>query len=185
MNLLSKNLKKAGIFNTVLILIAIGFRAYQLIDCSMLVKIDGVLCILALLFGVFYSFDGYKKDAGKYYRGFMGLYFISSVVSIATPIEAILDSTYVFDEATIIAIFNIVIAVCIFLLGFKKDLGKEKSLNLSYAVVALDIGKLAINLFIKASMSIISIDVSNLVLGLFTCAFVIVKYLDKQSRGSK
>ena len=109
MKLINDNLKKAGYFNTVLIMIAIILRIVSLGGLPLHVLFDSVLCIIALIFGLFYSLNGYKKDAAKYYKMFMYLYFASSVLSFLAPLLK--------EEKNVLFIcINAIIVVLVFIL---------------------------------------------------------------------
>ena len=78
MKLINENLKKVGYVNAVLIIVAIVLRAIIIPTAPTLIKIDAIACILALISGLVYCLNGYKKDVAKYYKAFMILYLVSN-----------------------------------------------------------------------------------------------------------
>lgn len=174
MKLLSNNLKKAGYFNSVLIIVAIVLRILSLGNLPIFVTIDSIICIAALVFGLFYSLNGYKKDAAKYYKGFMYLYFVSCIFSFLVPIFR--------DKDVLTMISNAIVLVAAFILAFVKDLGEKKSTYLSLTVLLFSV----IKFFYKITNNItFSAKFGNLILAIILCVFVAAKYADKEARGAK
>ena len=186
MKLINDNLKKAGIFNSVLIVIAIVLRLIPLKSVPTLVKVDSIICIVALIYGLIYALYGYKKEASKYYKTFMYLYLLSSIISFATVLDFAVDILGKIGILMIIA--NAIILVSVFLLAFIKDFGEKKSNNFALLVFALNIFKLLFDLIIIGSsieLANISAGFSNIMLSCILCLFVSAKYADKSSRGAK
>ena len=178
MKLINDNLKKAGYFNAALIVIAIIMKLVTFFNVPTLVKIDSVLCVAALVFGLFYSLNGYKKDAAKYYKGFMYLYFASNIISLLVPLLAPM-----FEKVNyFIVSINAIILILAFILTFIKDLGVNKSTILSMLILLLNVIKLFYNV---ANKTTIQAGFSNLILACILCVFVSAKYADKASRGAK
>ena len=75
MNFVNNNLKKAGYVNVVLIIAAIILKLVDFIELPAFVQIESVSCIVSLLFGLLYSFNGYTKEAADDYKLFM--FFLS------------------------------------------------------------------------------------------------------------
>ena len=178
MKFINDNLKKAGYFNVVLIIAAIIAKLATIKKVSMLVNIDSIVCIIALVFGLFYSLSGYKKDSAKYYKVFMYLYFASNILSLMVPLLAPKFETVNYFIASI----NAVILVLVFILTFINDLGVNKSTNLSMLILLLNIIKLFYDVSNKTTMQS---GFSNLILACILCVFVSAKYADKASRGAK
>ena len=176
MKFVNKHLKEAGYFNTALIAIAIILRIINFPSDQVLTKIDSIVCIAALIFGLVYSFNGYKKDAAKYYKIFMYLYLLSSLVAV---------STYFEGTKLIIFISNIIVSICLFVLAFAKDIGKEKSNFCALLTLALSLAKLLFALQGPTNMAGISAEFASVALACVLCVFVSAKYKDKEARGSK
>ena len=85
-------LKKAGIVNGILIVATVICKLFLFSSATMMTKIDSVVCMVALIFGLFYSLSGYKKDSAKYYKVFMILYVVSSIFSLVVGIYSNIKS---------------------------------------------------------------------------------------------
>ena len=181
MKLLSDNLKKAGYFNAILIVIAIVFRLCFIGSFPTAIMIDSIVCTIALIFGLFYSLSGYKKDAAKYYKAFMYLYLVSSLLSFIASIASVL----VEDKSTVLIVANAVVLVAVFILAFIKDLGAKKSIVLALAILVISVVKMCFVVLTTTALSLISIHFANLMLACILCVFVAAKYADKKSRGAK
>ena len=112
-----------------------------------IIKIDAILCIVALAYSLIYALNCYKKDAAKYYKTFMYLYLISSVLSLGTSLSLAIADLGNFGILMIIS--NIIITISIFALAFVKDSGEKKSNTLSLLVLSLNILKLLSDISIK------------------------------------
>lgn len=188
MKRINENLKIVGIVNSIFSVIAIVFRLFQFnLDLGLLTNLDTFVCIIALLFGIFYSLSGYKKEDAKYFKAFMVLCFISSIFSLLTPIYLNIkeNGAFVLNQRLIENISNIVIVICSFILAFSKDLGMDKSNNAAYVILLLSIIKLVACKLGNRPLAGIAACVSNLILAIIIVVFVSAKYLDKASRGSK
>ncbi|MDO4940166.1 MAG: hypothetical protein Q4E33_00565 [Erysipelotrichaceae bacterium] len=186
MELINKNLKKVGIVNSISIAVAICLRLFQLKDTHLIANIDGVVCILTLLFGIFYSLSGYKKDAAKYFKIFTLLFLASSIVTVACGIDLIManEGPIITNQGYSLVASSLAIVFCAAIIAFGKDLGKKKSSNLSYIIMVADVVKLLHSLFIK-NETFIATDFLNLVLAIILLVFISAKYADKASRGAK
>lgn len=184
MKLINDNLRKAGYFNAVLIVIAIVLRTISFSSIPTLGKVDSILCIVSLLFGLIYALNGYKKDASKYYKAFMYLYLLSAVITLILAFSV--ATIELGDYGILVIIANVVILISIFVLAFIKDLGEKKSNNLAILVFALNIFKLLFNTAIKGTiMPILSAGFANIMLSCILCLFVSAKYAEKGSRGAR
>ena len=184
MKLLSDNLKKAGYFNAILIVIALVLRLVTFVSIPTLGKVDAIICIVALVYGLIYALNGYKKDASKYYKTFMYLYLLSAVITLILAFSAAIIELKNYGILVILA--NVVILVSIFVLACINNLGEKKSNYLALLVLALNIFKLLFNVAIKgAIMPIVSAGIANIMLACILCVFVSAKYADKKSRGAK
>ena len=181
MKFFNDNFKVIGYFNALLIVASIVFRLYFITTFSPLIMADSILCTITLLFGLFYSLSGYKKDAAKYYKEFMYLFFASSILSLCSTLY--IGSSSLTSSGLVIIISNAIIFIISFVLAFIKDFGLAKSNILALVVLLLNIVKLV--LVLKTSISFISIGFANLILACILCIFVSAKYADKTSRGAK
>ena len=183
MNYITKNLKKAGIFNATLIIIAIVLRVYQMSlygfkYVSFIMCFYDVATIVALLSGLFYAFYGYKKSAAKYYKVFMILTLIAFLAS------AIGDLPYSYlIVITCLAFIRLIPHV---LLAFKKDFGKKNSLICAYVAFVLTLAIVFIGafVFVVPLKNLIVQILNNILLSAITIIFVEAKYTDKEARGA-
>ena len=180
MKLINDNLKKTGYFNAVLIVIALVLRLVTFVSIPTLGKIESIICIVALLYGLIYSLNGYKKDASKYYKTFMYLYLLSTVITLILTFFVAINELRKYGILVIIA--NVVILLSLTILAFAKDLGEKKSNGLALVILGASIFKLCI---VTKTISYISIAFDNLMLACILCVFVSAKYTEKTSRGAK
>ena len=177
MKLIDDNLKKTGYFNATLIVIAIILRVIVIPTAPILIKIDSIACLLALISGLVYCLNGYKKDVAKYYKAFMILYLISNISSIAM---SILHASNI-----ILIIANAVIIICVAFLALGKDLGEKKSNSFALVVLAINAIKLIYNIVANPTVGTVRGGITSLILACILCMFVSAKYADKASRGAK
>ena len=103
-----------------------GFSATVLLDAIAL-----LLCAVSLIFGILYLANGYSKAAAGYYKGFLVLTIIASLLSAITDIQSTGFGFY--EVVTIIRIF------ALFVLAFWKDLGRYPTWIVFYLLLAADI----------------------------------------------
>ena len=176
MKLINDNLKKAGYFNAFLTVIAIVLRIFQIVSAPIYVKIEAVICIIALVFGLFYSLNGYKKDAAKYYKAFIYLYLISSLFALIGPILG--------ERNILMIISRALVFIAVFVLAFIKDIGENKSSKLALAIFVINVATLCYGVTSKA-IPFIVMHLGNVALSCILCVFISAKYTDKASRGAK
>lgn len=188
-----KRLKNAGVITIYAILVAVILRVSLYTTATTVVaQVQSVVCIVALTFGVFYAVKGYKKNGAKNYKGFMILYFFNNLLSIAAPlsIEISTDTFRLVSAVTLAG--NIIITICALILALGKDLGKKRSLALSYTILGTNLIKLiTVILDLEKNPNItdtkslayaIIAYVSNLLLAAILVIFVDGKYIDKEAR---
>lgn len=177
-------LKKLGYFNSILLVIAIVLKVITIIKVPLIIKIDSAFCIIALIFGLMYSLKGYKKDNAKYYKSFMLMYFVSSAISFISSLMLAVSDLGKLGIVMIIS--NLIILISVLVLALIKNFGENKSLILAILIFLINVFKLFFDIAIKGmNTSIFSAGFANLILACILCAFVIAKYLDKASRGTK
>lgn len=184
MKLTNENLKKAGIFNSILIVIAVALRIINLNKVPSIIRIESIVCILSLLFGLIYSLNGYKKESAKYYMTFMILFSLNIIISLCMPITEIINGE-ITTIAIVIGITQLIMLVCTIMLSFAENLGKDKSVKVSYIVLLLEIINTIIALSNGLSSPIASSSLSHLIQGFIVCLLVNAKYEDKETRGAR
>lgn len=184
MEIVYKNIKKASITNSILVIVIAILRLSQFNIMTTLEKVESIICMLTLLFGVFYILAGYKKDSVYYYKTFIFLYAICVIVSFFVPFRSLIINE-MFIDSIIMAICILLIFICILALAFVKNLGKEKSFKLAYLILALNIVKLLTYLIAQPTLLMISFVFSHILLACILCIFIVCKYNDKFLRGTE
>ena len=186
MNFIKDNLKQAGIFNAILIAIAIVLEAYILFTTKEFISdyLFSISIIVALVFGLFYSINGYQKNAAKYYKLFMNMCVLAYFLSAASDLFYIDDAVFGASMITTYASFVRLIPIAI--LAFARDYGNRNSLICAYVVflITLFIFIRCIVVYSEYSGLIID-DLSQLVLSGIIVVFVAAKYEDKDARGTE
>lgn len=185
MKLINNNLKKAGYVNAVLIIAAIVLRVINIGKMSGIAIVDALVCAIGLLSGLIYSLNGYKKDAAKYYKVFMLLYAVDSLISFVAILSLYGISFSSANQINLIHAIHLVILVCTCLLAFAKDFGKSNSKTAAWVILILTGIKLINDITTGA---IVSVDFASLAIFIQAIiAFVLVshKYADKEARGAK
>lgn len=192
MKLINDNLKKAGIFNSIIIVLAIILETIDFFKDGILIKkIITVLIIIGLIFGMFYALSGYKKNNAKQYKIFMSIYAFVSVYDAIFALHFLLipgTINHLSENMVgfITTITKLVPAFCITTLAFDKNLGKKKSIALvATNLVVVVISLLAEVIAYKDINQFSGIYLSLLILSCIAFVFVEAKYTDKESRGAK
>ena len=165
------------------------YYGYSIAGFRLLTTIVDVLPIVAIIFGLYYFFNGYKKNAAVYYKLFMAFFILDFGFSM---FYGMINSLYDMYSA----ILDLVCFTCIVLLYCGKDLGKTKSSALAIIIVATRIIKLVISLTVysKATIDMFSImglftlmikSITNVLLAGSAGLMVYGKYKDKEARGAK
>lgn len=183
MKLINDNLKKTGIVNSILIIIALVLRLKNIGNMTAVRIVDTIICAVGLIFGLLYCLKGYKKDVAKYYKVFMYLYAVSSLISFIVSLT--LFGFNSMERINLIHGINIAILICACLLAFVKDFGEHNSKTTACIVLVLN----AIKLFHDATSGALEItnyaSVTNFVQTIIVYILVSQKYIDKTSRGAK
>ena len=191
MSFITKNLKKVGIVNTVLIAVCLILDGYVIgLNPSLLSYPSYVATncfkIAAIISGLIYAISGYKKNSAKYYKGFMVLLFIARIIDAFNDLYITLSYATVYNNSYFTTVFKFIIVACIAILAFAKDFGKKKSLIVVYVSLICDA---IIFVRILTTYSSIFADIvlifTYLILGCITTVFVEAKYIDKESRGAE
>lgn len=188
MSFITNNLKKVGIVNTILIAICLFLDGYAIgqypgLLSSPMYMIDNCLKVISIICGLIYAVSGYRKNAAKYYKGFMFLQLLTRIFDLSNDTYFTLISD-AYNRSYFTTTFKFIIVVCIAILAFAKDFGRKKSLIVAYISLICDV---VIFVRIMAtysnSMGDVALAFAYLVLGAVTTIFVEAKYIDKASRG--
>lgn len=183
MKLINDNLQKTGIFNSLLIVIALVLRLINIGKLPFIGVVEVIANIIALLFGLLYSLNGYKKDVANYYKTFMCLYALGSAFSFVLPLLRFgFNPT---DQGNIIHIIHLVVLVCICLLAFVKDFGEHNSKATALILLVMNAIILANDLLSGAITEVYFVSLSIFVQSIIAYILVSHKYSDKKSRGTE
>lgn len=176
----NKDLEKAGIINSILVLAVVVINLAN-IKRDILDLCSTMLCLVALMFGLLYVFSGYKKESAKNYK----LFFISFVLYCV--INCVFDyiSTVNGDRIFISTIIEAITALFGGILAFKKDLHKNKSYALAITMFVLELINLVRALIVSSNTAFVINVLNVFTLTCLASMFVVAKYVDKQARGAQ
>lgn len=179
MDFVNKNIKKISVFNIGLLVVAFILNFVYLLNnnLSTINVVTNIISLCAIVAGLFYTLQDYKKKAANYYKTYIALYSLSRLVyTIAEYSYSMKNGASYFS-----AILNTITVICGFALLIK-DLGKKTSLTLAYILLIL----VLINAVISVAMYPNSIYYNAAPAISTTCItviFVLAKYANKRSRG--
>ena len=196
MDFITKNMKAARIVNSVLLVAAVVLCILQLIRTNIRASdstayilyavsqlLYYIVYILAVVFGFLYMFGYYKKDAAKFYQGFMFLFSLSTLLLIVYDLITTKVGGYGSGISGILSAF---VCVDAFLLTFAKDLGRKTSIGLAISILVIKLIS-AVRVFILYSneFGVVTSGVMSIAIACIACLFVLAKYADKAERGTK
>lgn len=165
-----------------LVLSAIQFTQPTPAGATASITICTVVGILAIFAGFVYVLGGYKKNDALFYKLFMLLVCLESVLTL---VNDIIITQEMGSTSPISGILRTIICVNLVILVFAKDLGKQTSIGLASAVFGVTIINHARLLVLYFSFSYVISAVLHLSLALLVLLLVIGKYMDKTERGTK
>ena len=142
------------------------------------------LNIVALVCGLFYLKNNYRKESAQYYKTYMWILAVSELFETATRL-------YSMPNGKMIDILSCIIPFALFLLlASAKDYGKKLSFIISIALIVSIICQIIPIVNTLALIKVNSVFVILDFIGQFTIAVVTAimvcgKYIDKESRGAK
>lgn len=186
----NKSYLKLKILHLILMAIALVLSVFIIVKTCDFTTIYGVLALLfsfvrliALIFGLVYIFNGFKKDVSNFYKGYMLLYVVSmflfSTNSIATK-----------DVSYFEAFLNNGALVASLVLAIGKDLGKKNTYIAAIALLLCTLVPLIIYGFTftnygNEGLIFLGCAISNFLLAVTATFMVYEKYTDKVARGRK
>ena len=179
MEFITKNLKKVGVVNIILIVAVLVARCITFANSPAMSKVESIIGTIGLVFGLIYAFNEYKKDAAKYYKLFMYTYVINSIIYVIRTI--VTSQIWQF-------VLGAIVLICMCLLAFVKDFGKTKSFTAIGIVLLTNVIRFVAAFFatnVVNVTSLVSFSSVNLTLAIIAFIFVVCKYADKESRGTK
>ena len=176
------------ILNLLLLIIAAVFQIFVFFKSNSYT--NAVKCVqllftmLAIISGFIYAVGGYKKNAALFYKGFMLLFCMASLMMIITDIVMSSINGY---GSPISEILSTVICVNLLTLTFAKDIGKKNSLGFAYSIVCVSlVNSIRLMVLYSSINSMITAKaLVDIALACIACLFVIEKYTDKAARGTK
>lgn len=147
--------------------------------------IFNVMSIFAMLIGLLYILNEYGKPAAKYYKAFMFLQIIETILLVLIEL--------MFSNIDIALIFGIAIlidkVIILSILVFKKDLGKTNTWSLFYVMLFLDIVGVTLTMINNSSKNLLFFSIAAVIVRLTLDGTVGLsirgKYADKASRNTK
>lgn len=183
MKLFNENLKKADYFSAGLIAVTIILRLVELRSINIYAKIDAIMCVISLLFGIIYILNGHSKNVAKDYKMFMLFYAISTLFAVMVPSLDLVNGRSGLPLYAAIVI-DLATSICAFVLAFGKDLGHKKSILFVLVALFVSVIKLFINT-IDLDLSHSIPTIAHLMQAIIAYLFVSAKYEDKEARGTK
>ena len=180
MNKFKKSFDNAGVYIIVMSIIAIVLRVLDFNKNGTFGMVDAIVSIIGLVFGLIYAFKGHLKDSAKFYKIFIVLYAVSTIVSLVSYYTYVKNALSVTN--IIILIGHIVVMLGALLLATIKDFGKKNSTNVVNGIALINLLILFITLV--SDLNFIYIALCNLVLSCIEKAYVDFKYQDKEARGA-
>jgi len=190
-----KKLTPVKIVHLVLIVILLAFSVYAAIKMfsgaaaagramMILYGIVNVLNVGALCASAVYLLNSYGKKAADWYKAFLYLNVVVTVLLLIVDIFYIPFSFVLVSSIILLAVKAAALAV----LTFKKDLGKKNTWIVFYVLLGLDV-MLIVLTFINATRDslvfMIHGSASRLINDLTIALAIRGKYADKEQRGSK
>ncbi|MBQ0026353.1 MAG: hypothetical protein KBS79_03170 [Lachnospiraceae bacterium] len=199
MDFITKNIKKARVFNTILLAAAAVLCILQFIQfagnlsgsdndittifSAVFFQLYDIVYILAIVFGFLYMFGYYKKDAAKFYRRFMFLFSLSEFLLVVADL---IGTKAMGAGSNISGVLATAVCVNTFLLTFAKDLGRKTSIGLAISLLAVMlINSIRLLILYSSILSFVALAVMDIAIACIACLFVLAKYADKAERGTK
>jgi len=170
------SMKIISITNLILLLVSIYANILGIIEDNS--TIQYIFNLSAIAFALHYYFVGYKKKGNKYYRLFAGFLALKEMAAI----------TYIAINEEVPAFTFIVLLLCFgicLIIAVAKDLGKKLSLALAISQIVISIITLAFVAINVRYISVITYNATRLLLASTLMLMVYVKYIDKETRGTK
>lgn len=183
MKFTDKAIKQISIYGSLIIIIDIALVIFGFVNKDVDI-VRGLLITIALGFGLFYSLSGFKKSVADYYKIFLVIYCVASLIDVVTfffftnTTEIISNTVYAVVGVRMLTIF------CLLILIFVKNLGKGISFNVSLAILLINI-ILFIMCISEHDNNTYIMAMASLFLSFITLLLVFGKYIDKDKRGAE
>lgn len=149
---------------------------------------DG-LSILALFSAFVYIVSGYRKSSAKYFKLFLYVYAVSYLSLVIDMLVSFIKTAQsgipITTQNLLYNGLNIVAFVLINVLLIKENLGKTRSLIMSYLILLINLGFFVAFIMQGVSTQIIVRKYSGLALSIVLVTMEHLKYYDKKQRNTK
>lgn len=200
-----KNNRKVIMIAPLVVVIALIFgNAYTLIHAlpsmnssvggKFMTTVNTAFAIFALVVAGLYFVSEFSKKSSKYFKFFLYLFIFTEFTSVLHKVlsatarvnsSQVTSATFVFD-----VVIGAIVYVALNILYFRKDLGKNLSLGLSYAVLIAQLMSFVVMLQVASSDTAVKSSLIFRGLAFVCLAIVLVimqhlKYYDKSQRHTK
>ena len=144
--------------------------------------------VISLVFALIYILKDGTKKVAFFYKGFLFFYLVSQVVfilSVFVGSYSVLSSGGTKPRMIFILLAWIIEYSMLLFLAFAHDLGKKKSLILALFAVIMNICIVVLFFHLGFSLSILLRNISKILTIVLLYLLVVVKYKDKDARGTK
>lgn len=177
MKTMSSGAKKCFQITSVVILIfAIAMQAHNIAHEEGFFQVMSEVTVIALIGAVVYSLYGFKKNEAKYYKLFINLCAVATILRLVVHVSS---------NGTIRAVLTAVQFGALCVLSQAKDLGRKKSmiLGLIFIVITLAIAVSMISV-VGFETRVLFMSLSDFILALVINILLLAKYADKAERGT-
>lgn len=184
MHLSEKDFKIAGFLNTVLLGIATVLWCFTFKEATnAILTVFGIVYILTVIAAFVYTFAGYKKKSAVFYKTFMLLYGVFTLLQAAIGVTKIIEG--VDGNYKLVMLFSVIGLMAIYL-AFVKNFGE---VNSKIAVLIILFLQVMASLALAATYSFdFRSSVAafmHIVLSCTASVFILMKYRDKEKRNAK
>jgi len=174
--------------STVMNIGVIGFSAEQINNTGKaIIRLRGVFNIAniaALVFGILYAWNQYSKNAARYYRAFLLLHIIQTLLLIGLDVAS--AQTLDYFSAGALALLGMKVLFLLIVL-FWKDFGESNTWKLFFILLFFDVAGSVLTIASSTGSILFRIggSVSRLVLDGTIALAINGKYTDKARRGTE
>lgn len=178
--MIKDNIKKTGVFNLILIALMVVYDSVRLFTGhSTMAKVTIIIHFVGFAAALVYTISGYKKDAAKYFKIYMFTLSICEIMSLVSLTSRT-------EPSVLSYVLRGICVINALMLTFAKDLGRKKSITICSAILLFHLYNL-IHTLINATSKFQAVTntLSDIILVILALVFIVAKYEDKESRGSK
>lgn len=177
-----KHYKEIGIISIILILaglICSLLRVYMPSKYA-LTSVKIFVGMMTLIFAIYYTTFGYKKNGELFYKIFMCFFALNGVLATLLLVGTLASAG---ASEIVVIILNAAWCIMAFILTFGKDLGRRKSLTYGALTVVLNIIIcIYVPLTADTPLSGFLSSFQTLIIALLALIFIYAKFEDKKAR---